>query len=83
VEGAADAGTGAYTRRVTACHACGSENPDGFRFCGRCGADLETDAAPGVRKTVTVLFCDLVGSTALGERSDPEVLLEIMVGYHA
>jgi class 3 adenylate cyclase/tetratricopeptide (TPR) repeat protein len=39
--------------------------------------------APAVRKTVTVLFCDLVGSTALGERSDPEVLREVMARYHA
>jgi class 3 adenylate cyclase/tetratricopeptide (TPR) repeat protein len=36
-----------------------------------------------VRKTVTVVFCDLVGSTALGERSDPEVLRGVMRGYHA
>src|SRR5512132_1088755 len=36
-----------------------------------------------VRKTVTVVFCDLVGSTALGERTDPEVLRELMGRYHA
>jgi class 3 adenylate cyclase/tetratricopeptide (TPR) repeat protein len=35
------------------------------------------------RKTVTVVFCDLVGSTALGERTDPEVLRELMGRYHA
>ena len=35
-----------------------------------------------LRKTVTVVFCDLVGSTALGERSDPEVLRETMRRYH-
>jgi class 3 adenylate cyclase/tetratricopeptide (TPR) repeat protein len=35
------------------------------------------------RKTVTVLFCDLVGSTALGERTDPELLREVMGRYHA
>ena len=68
---------------MTVCRSCGSENPDGFRFCGRCGADLAAGTASGVRKTVTVVFCDLVGSTALGEQSDPEVLREIMVGYHA
>jgi class 3 adenylate cyclase len=39
--------------------------------------------ASGVRKTVTVVFCDLVGSTALGERSDPEVLRDLMSRYHA
>ena len=37
----------------------------------------------GVRKTVTLLFCDLVGSTALGERTDPGVLRELMTRYHA
>ncbi len=36
-----------------------------------------------VRKTVTVLFCDLVGSTALGDQADPEVVQEPMSSYHA
>ena len=36
-----------------------------------------------MRKTVTILFCDLVGSTALGERTDPELLRELMSSYHA
>jgi class 3 adenylate cyclase len=68
---------------VARCSACGSENPDGFRFCGSCSAELTADASAEVRKTVTVLFCDLVGSTSLGERTDPEVLRELMAGYHA
>ncbi len=36
----------------------------------------------GVRKTVTVLFCDVVGSTALGETRDPEVVRLVMTRYH-
>jgi class 3 adenylate cyclase len=68
---------------VTICPSCGRENPDGFRFCGSCGAELAAETPAGMRKTVTVLFCDLVGSTALGERSDPEVLRELMASYHA
>ncbi|HUG65895.1 MAG TPA: adenylate/guanylate cyclase domain-containing protein, partial [Gaiellaceae bacterium] len=36
-----------------------------------------------MRKTVTVVFCDLVGSTALGESTDPEILRELMARYHA
>ena len=47
-----------------------------------CGAAL-TSAGPEVRKTVTVVFCDLVGSTALGDRTDPEVLRQVMARYHA
>jgi class 3 adenylate cyclase/tetratricopeptide (TPR) repeat protein len=43
---------------------------------------MEARLASGVRKTVTVVFCDLVGSTALGERSDPEVLRDLMSNYH-
>jgi class 3 adenylate cyclase/predicted ATPase len=65
------------------CSACGQENPEGFRFCGRCGAALAVKTSSEVRKTVTVVFCDLVGSTALGERTDPEVLRELMSRYHA
>ena len=64
------------------CLSCGQENPEGFSFCGACGAVLK-DAAADVRKTVTVVFCDLVGSTALGETKDPEVLRELMARYHA
>ncbi len=64
------------------CSSCGAENPPGFRFCGSCGAALP-DGSAEVRKTVTVVFCDLVGSTALGERTDPEVLRDLMRRYHA
>ncbi|RPH33257.1 MAG: guanylate cyclase, partial [Chloroflexi bacterium] len=64
------------------CTACGQENPAASRFCASCGAAL-TSAGPEVRKTVTVVFCDLVGSTALGDRTDPEVLRQVMTRYHA
>jgi class 3 adenylate cyclase/tetratricopeptide (TPR) repeat protein len=36
-----------------------------------------------VRKTVTAVFCDVVGSTSLGERLDAEVLRSIMRRYFA
>jgi class 3 adenylate cyclase/tetratricopeptide (TPR) repeat protein len=65
------------------CTSCGRENPAASRFCGACGAPLPAESLPDVRKTVTVVFCDLVGSTALGERADPEVLRELMTRYHA
>ena len=68
---------------MTVCLACGAENPGDFRFCGSCGAALAADAQADTRKTVTVHFCDLVGSTSLGERTDPEVLRGLMATYHA
>lgn len=46
-----------------------------------CGTPLRTDSPQEVRKTVTVLFCDLVGSTALGERLDPETLRAVIEHY--
>jgi class 3 adenylate cyclase/tetratricopeptide (TPR) repeat protein len=67
---------------VTICPNCGEENPAGFRFCGSCGLALaEAPPLREVRKTVTVLFCDVVGSTALGERVDPEPLRRLMGSY--
>src|ERR671937_855101 len=33
------------------------------------------------RKTVTVLFCDVTGSTELGESIDPEALREVLARY--
>ncbi len=64
------------------CASCGAENRDGARFCDSCGAALaETTPAREVRKVVTVLFCDVSGSTALGERIDPESLRRVMARY--
>src|SRR5438067_11593263 len=64
------------------CPSCGQENPDGFRLCGMCGAPLAA-VAPSreQRKTVTVLFCDVTGSTALGESTDPEALRALLARY--
>ncbi|MET0608227.1 MAG: adenylate/guanylate cyclase domain-containing protein, partial [Gaiellaceae bacterium] len=64
------------------CASCGAENREGARFCDSCGAPLaETAPAREVRKVVTVLFCDVSGSTALGERIDPESLRRVMSRY--
>src|SRR4051812_49487497 len=65
------------------CPACGAENPSGARFCNACGAPLPADAIREVRKVVTVLFCDVTGSTAMGERLDPEQLRGVMSDYFA
>ena len=73
----------AYTRFVPTCGSCGSDNPEGFRFCGSCGALLveEPSTVHESRRTVTVVFCDVTGSTALGERLDPESLRGVMARY--
>jgi class 3 adenylate cyclase/tetratricopeptide (TPR) repeat protein len=66
------------------CSQCGVENPEQFRFCGACGSVLPAGPVESrqMRKTVTVVFSDLVGSTALGERLDPESLREVIVRYY-
>ena len=67
------------------CTSCGHENGEGARFCEACGLSMASVAAsPGTReqrKTVTVVFCDLTGSTALGEALDPERLRAVLARY--
>jgi class 3 adenylate cyclase len=64
------------------CARCGAESPEGFRFCPGCGAALEPAEPPRqARKVVTALFCDVTGSTALGEELDPEVLRGVLNRY--
>src|SRR4249920_1072833 len=64
------------------CPSCGHENPEQARFCNACATPLSaTEVAREQRKVVTVLFCDLVGSTALGESTDPEALRARMRRY--
>src|SRR5580765_5046755 len=68
--------------RVQICPNCGEENPARFRLCGFCGAQLAPEQPQQeIRKTVTVVFSDLQGSTALGERLDSEALREVMSRY--
>src|SRR5881227_1746083 len=65
-----------------ACPACAKDVAVGFAFCPFCGAAV---VAPPrhreVRKVVTVLFCDVTGSTELGERLDPEALRLLLARY--
>ncbi len=64
------------------CPSCGEENPDRFRLCGFCGTPLHAaEPAREIRKTVTIVFSDLVGSTAIGERLDSESLRAVMSRY--
>jgi class 3 adenylate cyclase len=59
---------------VAACIQCGAELPAEARFCPSCAAPVAPQQEPAAeeRKVTTVLFADLVGSTALGGSQDPE-----------
>ena len=67
-----------------ACLRCGFENPSESKFCGGCGARIEevrSEDALGERRQLTVLFCDIVGSTELSRVLDPEDLAELVGEY--
>jgi class 3 adenylate cyclase len=64
------------------CPSCGEENSDWARFCQNCATPLaEPQPAAETRKVVTIVFADVSGSTALGERLDPEALRRVMERY--
>src|SRR6516165_798121 len=78
------------------CPTCGFENEPTAKFCGGCGKPIEEVIASSLatvsmpprtngaeRRQLTVMFCDLVGSTALASRLDPEDMREILGAYHA
>jgi predicted ATPase/class 3 adenylate cyclase len=67
---------------VSTCGACGAEARVGTQFCAACGHRLDLAVSKEEeRKLVTVLFADLTGSTALGERLDPERLRVLLGEY--
>ena len=74
------------------CSDCGTEFPEEARFCMKCGKSLVAEATPTIepqegaaseaeRRQLTLMFCDLVGSTQLSEQLDPEDLREVMRSY--
>ena len=69
-----------YHRHVLICASCGTENADTQKFCGECGAGLSA-RNEARRRLITALFCDLVGSTELGERLDAELLRKVLDRY--
>src|SRR6185503_15865628 len=74
-----------YAVAVLTCPNCGQENPEGARFCNACASALAADQRPPgeERKTVTVVFVDLVGFTARAEQLDPEDVRAVLSPYHA
>src|SRR4029453_17301085 len=76
------------------CAQCGFENAPQAKFCGECGTALAAErqvarptarpprvmpsSSEAERRQLTVLFCDLVGSTALSAQLDPEELREVV-----
>jgi class 3 adenylate cyclase/tetratricopeptide (TPR) repeat protein len=68
---------------VATCATCGRELGGDFAFCPYCGAALTTSPTlpREQRKVVTVLFCDVTGSTELGEQLDPEALRALLARY--
>ncbi|MEU7908830.1 adenylate/guanylate cyclase domain-containing protein [Actinoplanes sp. NPDC049118] len=65
------------------CTACAATMPPNARFCPSCGTAGTPAAVVAARKLVTVVFCDLVGSTALSEALDPETLRSVVLRYFA
>lgn len=72
---------GRPVRPVITCPACGAENPASERTCASCAAILAEPANAQLRSFATVVNSDLKGSTALGEKLDPESLREVLTSY--
>jgi adenylate cyclase len=64
---------------MVVCPSCGGENPDNAKFCLHCASPIErAEPRRKERKYATALFADLVGSTSLAEREDPEVVQSVV-----
>ena len=83
-------------RLDVACSACRTPNPPANKFCHECGAPMGSQPAAGLRSSpethaiepasaerrqLTVMFCDLVGSTELSRKLDPEALRKLLQVY--
>src|SRR5262245_46668232 len=90
-----DAGTGKFCQECgkaigRVCRQCRATVPPDVKFCGECGARVGGGGSPaprsaepegGERRQLTVLFCDLVGSTELSGRLDPEEWQDLVRAY--
>src|SRR5919197_5044019 len=64
------------------CPNCRERSSAKARFCWSCGAPLRAPLERSeIRKTVSIIFCDLAGSTALGERLEAEALRGAVSAY--
>ena len=63
------------------CGSCQEDIPPRSRFCLACGTPVADRSETEARKTVTLVFCDVSGSTALGEELDPEAYRGVMSRY--
>ena len=67
---------------MVTCPTCGTDLPEGARFCPFCGSAVPTEVGTEERKLVTVVFADLVDSTGLAQRLDPERAREVISAYY-
>ena len=67
---------------TTPCRSCGARNRPTARYCDQCGVPLDRAEDEATRRVVTVVFGDLVGSTALQENLDPETAAAVMARYY-
>jgi class 3 adenylate cyclase/predicted ATPase len=75
------------------CPKCALANPKSAAFCGHCGSSLDRDrpipeadaqyVSLAERRQLTVMFCDLVGSTELSGQLDPEELHDLTRQYQS
>src|SRR5262249_50544489 len=80
------------------CPSCGHANPPSAKFCPKCGASLPAKtvedpksvprsatvtASSPERRQLTIMFCDMVGSSALSTRLDPEEQGDVIAAFHA
>ncbi|MFE5594429.1 AAA family ATPase [Streptomyces sp. NPDC056549] len=74
--------TGPIATTASRCTGCGADNPSAARFCMACGAEIGLPATPasGLR-FVSVVFCDVVGSTGLATSLEPDRWAAVLDGY--
>ncbi|HYZ93912.1 MAG TPA: AAA family ATPase [Actinomycetota bacterium] len=64
-----------------ACHLCGKPLVVDARFCAHCGTPVQKPGEIAERRLITFVFFDLVGSTTIGEKIDPEDFRELVLDY--